>query len=66
VERIPLRKVYMETFKVNYVMDFCGSKTRKSMTIKADSEEEAKKMVEQQTKEISRVNGFSENEFYVE
>ena len=56
----------MKTFKVNYVMDFCGSKTRKSRVIKANSEAEAKKIVEQEIKEIARVNGFSENEFYID
>ena len=56
----------MKIFKVNYVMDFCGNKIRKSINVKADSEVEAKKMVEQEIKEIARVNGFSENEFYVE
>lgn len=55
----------MKTFKINYVMDFCGVKTTKSISVKAKTEDEAKKMVEQEINEIARVNGFTASEFYV-
>lgn len=58
----------MKTFKVNYVVDFCGNKSHKSMAIKADSEAEAKKMVEQEIKELIKSNPglITEKNFYIE
>lgn len=58
----------MKTFKVNYVMDFCGNKTRKSRVIKANSEAEANKIVEQAIQELIDSNPgiFSKDNFYVD